>query len=247
MTRQNRRRSAQKTAVLIAQQIVRDIKRDGLERGAALPPEAQMLEKYQVGRGTLREALRYLELQGALSLKPGPGGGPRVDLPDGTSLASTLLLTLEFAGAQFSAVSEARSGIEPLMARLAASRMTETGLAELHQTVVAMEENLLDDQVFLDANHAFHQKIAHSSGNSVYALTIDALIDILDGTHFGVSYPEQNRRPILKAHQAIYTAIADGDGDNSQAAMEAHMAEYVRYITKKFPEALASPVLWEYN
>jgi GntR family transcriptional repressor for pyruvate dehydrogenase complex len=65
---------APKTAMIVARRIVRDIDRLSLGPGDKLPPERVMLEEYQVGRGTLRESLRFLELQGIISLKPGPGG-----------------------------------------------------------------------------------------------------------------------------------------------------------------------------
>ena len=89
-----------------------------------------MLEEYQVGRGTLRESLRFLELQGIISLKPGPGGGPVVERPEATSLATSLMLLLQFADAQYRVVAEARVALEPTMARLAAERMTAESLLQ---------------------------------------------------------------------------------------------------------------------
>ncbi|MGX7733139.1 GntR family transcriptional regulator, partial [Rhodococcus sp. 2H158] len=44
-----------KTSLVVAQQIVRDTARKGLQPGDLLPPEKAMLEEYQIGRGTLRE------------------------------------------------------------------------------------------------------------------------------------------------------------------------------------------------
>ena len=37
-----------------------------------------MIEEYGVGRAFVREALRILEVQGLISIKAGPGGGPVV-------------------------------------------------------------------------------------------------------------------------------------------------------------------------
>ena len=52
-----------KRATVIAQRIVKEIKDRNLQPGSHLPPERDMLETYNVGRNTLREALRVLELQ----------------------------------------------------------------------------------------------------------------------------------------------------------------------------------------
>ena len=122
---------APKTAMIVARRIVRDIDRLSLRQGDKLPPERVMLEEYQVGRGTLRESLRFLELQGIISLKPGPGGGPVVEQPEASSLATSLMLLLQFSDAQYRVVAEARVALEPMMARLAAERMTPESLAEL--------------------------------------------------------------------------------------------------------------------
>jgi GntR family transcriptional regulator, transcriptional repressor for pyruvate dehydrogenase complex len=45
-----------------------------------------MTQTYEAGRGTLRESLRFLELEGVLSFKPGPGGGRLIEAPDAANL-----------------------------------------------------------------------------------------------------------------------------------------------------------------
>ena len=75
-----------KTAEIVARAISDDILRNSRQSGDRLPPEKDMLEMYAVGRGTLREALRYLELQGIIDIKPGSRGGPVVSAPDPGSL-----------------------------------------------------------------------------------------------------------------------------------------------------------------
>jgi DNA-binding FadR family transcriptional regulator len=69
----SRRRTA-KVSEIIAREIVHDSR--GLPPGTMLPSEAKLLERYQVGRTSLREALRVLEMQGLIVIRPGPGGGP---------------------------------------------------------------------------------------------------------------------------------------------------------------------------
>ena len=68
----------EKVAESVARQILQDIRRNRLGPGSMLPPESTMVERFGVGRGSLREALRILEVNGLVTLKPGPRGGPVV-------------------------------------------------------------------------------------------------------------------------------------------------------------------------
>lgn len=234
----------QKTAMLLAQRIVADINRRGNNVGDRLPPERIMLEEYDVGRGTLRESLRFLELQGVITLKPGPGGGPVVQQPDASSLAHSMTLLLQFANAPFRSIAEGRSALEPMMAQLAAERMSETQLADLHLSVETMKENLNNQAIFLEENKRFHDVIAHGSGNAMFGFLIDALLGILDGSAIGIDYPEVRRAAVHKAHARIYEAIASRDASESAAAMADHIGEYLKYAEKKFPDVLSAPVVW---
>lgn len=234
----------QKTAVLIAQRIVAEISRNGVQVGDSLPPEHKMLEQYNVGRGTLRESLRFLELQGVISLKPGPGGGPVVNRPDASSLAATLTLLLQFNQAPLNTIAEAREGLEPMMAQLAAERMNEAAIAELGSSVEAMGSNLDNQMVFLEENRRFHDLIAHGSGNALFGYLVDALVWILDGSAVGIDYPEVRRSAVHVAHTRIYEAIASRDPAASATAMSDHIHEYVRYAERKYPELLSTPIAW---
>ncbi len=234
----------QKTATLVAQRIVADIHRRGNNVGDRLPPEKAMLLEYEVGRGTLRESLRFLELQGVISLKPGPGGGPVVQQPDASSLAVSLTLLLQFAKAPFRTIAEARIGLEPMMARFAAQRMSEELLVELKSSVDRMREHLDDQSVFLDENKRFHDLIAHGSGNALFGYLVDALLGMLDGSAIGIDYPKIRRVAVHKAHLAIYEAIAARDEKAATEAMTNHIQEYLKYAERKFPEVLDAPIVW---
>lgn len=234
----------QKTAMLLAQRIVADINRLGNNVGDRLPPERAMLEEYDVGRGTLRESLRFLELQGVISLKPGPGGGPVVQQPDATSLANSMTLLLQFANAPFRTIAEGRVALEPMMAQLAAERMTDDELGELRRSVETMAGNLSSQAIFLEENKRFHDVIAHGSGNAMFGYLIDALLGILDGSSIGIDYPELRRSAVYKAHSRIYEAIASRDASASAEAMADHITEYLKYADRKFPDVMSAPIVW---
>ncbi len=233
-----------KTAMLVAQRIVADINERGNVVGDRLPPERVMLEKYDVGRGTLRESLRFLELQGVITLKPGPGGGPVVQQPDAGCLATSLTLLLQFANAPFRTIAEARLGLEPMMSRLAAERMDEANLAALRASVDNMQENLKNQSIFLEENKRFHDLIARGSGNAMFGYLVDALLGILDGSAIGIDYPEVRRTAVHKAHLQICEMIESRDPNAAAASMQDHIQEYLRYAEKKFPAVLDEPIVW---
>jgi GntR family transcriptional regulator, transcriptional repressor for pyruvate dehydrogenase complex len=234
-----------KASMLVAQRIVRDIGRAGLRPGDLLPPERAMLETYETGRGTLREALRLLEFQGVIALKPGPGGGPILLNPAAAHLASTLQLLMQLNQAPYRAVLEARLALEPVTSRLAAGRISDESLAGLADSVAQMRGNAGDGDRLRDADRRFHGVIAWSSGNVMFGYLVEALLGILDGTMIGIDNPGDRRAAILRAHEEIYAAIARHDAASAGERMREHLEAYSRYAEGKFPEILDQTITWD--
>ena len=235
---------APKAAMLIAQTIVKEITATQMKVGDRLPPEKSMLERYQTGRGTLREALRFLEFQGVLTLKPGPGGGPILLKPDAGNLSSTLVLLMQMNQAPFKEIVQVRSAIEPMISMLAAEVMTGSQLSYLEDSIIQMRDNIHSQDVFLEANKQFHDIIAWSSGNVLFGYLVDSLLGIMDGTIVGIDYPPHRREAIVNAHQEIFEAFAAKDADAARSRMQSHMSAYEDYVTKKFPNVLSEVVPW---
>lgn len=235
---------APKAAMLIAQRIVRDITSNDMKAGDLLPPERTMLEQYQTGRGTLREALRFLEFQGVIALKPGPRGGPVLLSPDASHLASTVVLLMQMNQAPFREIVQVRSALEPMISKLAAEHIGPEALNALEGTITSMREHLDNQSIFLDANKRFHDIIAWSSGNVLFGYLVDSLLGIMDGTVVGIDYPTHRREAIANAHDEIYQAFAARDPEEARVRMQSHIDAYERYVTKKFPNVLDEVIQW---
>lgn len=234
-----------KTAMLLAQRMVGEIADDGLPVGTPLLPEREMLERYGVARGTLREALRFLEMHGVIEIRTGPGGGPVVGAPASRHLAMILAMLLQLEHAPFRAVLEARLTLEPPLAARAAARIGDDEVERLHDSVRAMRENIDDLDHFLHENEQFHEIIARSSGNQVFSLVISSLNWIIDGTPLGVDYPLDVRRSICAEHQRIYAALRDRDSARASAAMAVHIGDFATYLERYYPSILDAPLRWD--
>jgi GntR family transcriptional repressor for pyruvate dehydrogenase complex len=235
----------QKTSVLTARRIIRDASRPGKRSGVLLPPEHQMIETYGVGRSTLREALRLLEFQGAITLKPGPGGGPVLQIPDASHIAGSLMLIMQLTDAPFRILIEARAAIEPMSSMLAAERIDDESMKLLHGTVLRMSEHSADEYEFMSENKKFHDMIAKYSGNAVFAYLIESLSGILDGATLRMEYPVHRRKAVLKAHEEIYAAIEARDPDAARARMEEHISAYAAYAERKYAKLLSEVPEWD--
>ena len=80
-----------------------------------------MGEQYQASRGSVREALRLLEVQGLVHLKPGPGGGPVVGTVDPANLARMVALYFHLNASTYGELLESQALLEAQCAQRAAT------------------------------------------------------------------------------------------------------------------------------
>lgn len=238
-------RKPKKTAILVAQQIVDEIIDEQLQPGASLTSERDMLIRYGVSRGTLREALRILETYGLIAIKTGPGGGAVVADAGSRPLASVIALVLQMSRTSFRSIVDARLQLEPLLARGAAERRDDEDLAALRRSLDEMGSHLDDASSFLAQNHTFHAAVAEAAKNPVLYNMVASLNWIQDGTALGIDYAPENRTAILEAHNRIYAAIESGAGETAETAMRVHIGEFAEHAELHYAHVLEAPLRWD--
>jgi DNA-binding FadR family transcriptional regulator len=236
-------RRRDKTSEVIARAIVRRVKQQGLQPGARLPAEAEMIADYRVGRGTLREALRILEVNGFISLKPGPGGGPIVEGLQGESFGRMATLFFQMGGMTYRELIEARLIMEPVAARLAAERQRRA-LEETHLRATASVSDVDDDLDYFRHTTDFHADVIRMSGNGIVALFCQSLSDVYRERVSGVLFPADRRHEVVAAHEAIAKAITTGNGTRAEKLMREHMDQYAAYVTERYPGIMDETVEW---
>jgi GntR family transcriptional repressor for pyruvate dehydrogenase complex len=230
-----------KLAETLAQDILMQICRDGVVIGSQLPSEVQMLEDYGVGRGSLREALRILEIHGIIRVKAGIGGGPIVQGATTKDLGRMATIFFQASNVSFQEVIDARLVLEPMLARLAATQCEPLQVDDL----LAVQTSTESDQAYLQTSAGFHRKIAAMSGNRILSLFSHAIEDIFHERVIGMLFPSEKRDEVVCAHDAIAAAIAAEDPDAAERLMREHMIEYVRYVEERYPALMDEIVTWQ--
>lgn len=233
-----------KTSERVARELVNHIVDNNLAEGTKLPNERQLSEVFDVGRTTLREAMRLLETRGVITIKSGPGGGPVVRRPRPDDLRESLTLLLQFAGSSLTDVLDARLALEPMMAGLAARRVDAEQVAELRRSIERMRENAADQALFLEENRKFHSLVAEAAGSSVLWVFTETLKSIADGGGLGVEYTPRRREAVAAAHEKIVDALAAGDSQAAEDAMRGHLDEAGDYWRRKYSELTSRGVRW---
>lgn len=118
---------APKRSDLVAEEIKRLMTSKNLLPGDRLPPENELQQMFNVSKGTVREALKSLEVQGLIKVTTGPGGGGMaVEVP--LDRAFQLLQNyLFFKEVSIDHIYQVRRLLEP---ELAASAVPHLGEAE---------------------------------------------------------------------------------------------------------------------
>lgn len=232
--RPERRDRADKVAEKIARRILRDIVARSLPLGSKLPSEALMLQRYEVGRASLREALRILEVYGLIWIKPGPGGGPVVADVNSVDFGRSATFFYHAVSAPLHSLVESRVYIEPLLARLAAERLTD-GTATALRGSLAHEEASLAEPGALELPHdnRFHNVVASMSGNRVLSLFGQSLVDIYI-ERIRPALTVQHRRRTHDTHKAIAAAILSRHANKAERLMRAHLDDVAGTFCKHF-------------
>ncbi|NTH16762.1 FadR family transcriptional regulator [Agrobacterium rhizogenes] len=222
LPRAPRRSLVEETIDLIRSQVEKGVWRVG-ER---IPNEAELAEMLQVGRNTVREAVRVLSHARVLDVRQG----------DGTYVQSTVdsaEIMRRISRASLRDHFELRAILETEAARLAAVNCTDEDVQRLRHLLNERGErsDFQDLNEFLDRDLAFHGAIASASGN----MALSELYKYFAGAvrlNTAAALAEQDIvEPGLDAHKAIVDAIQRRDAKDAADAAGAVVAPSIAALS----------------
>lgn len=219
-----------KTAEAFARDLVNEIVNRGLQTGDKLPSEAAMLEEFGLSRESLREGLRLLEVQGLITIRRGPGGGPIVGHLDPASLGRTSTLYYHLAGGTYAELLEAWVVTESLLAERAARNPDRVAVrAAMEPYLEPPPPPAADGEVsdFVLGQTHFHGVLASLAENRVLEVMLQTVGQIVTHHVLGHADPRHDRETIESDHAAIAQAVASGAPQKAAKAMEAHIGTMI--------------------
>lgn len=188
--------------------------------GHRLPGETTLAAQLEVGRSTVREAIRALAGRGVLESRQGAGVFVIDDDP-GEEWDAVL------RRADIVTVIEARIAIEAEAAAHAARRRTDDDLADIRRALLRRQETAGGEPVaHVDADMAFHRAVVSAAHNEVVTELFDAfvprihraMIDLLRISPGAVDAADH------AAHERLYVAIREQDARGASEASRAHLS-----------------------
>lgn len=231
----------EKVSQHVAREIVATIVNGRLAPGAVLPSEAEMIDALGVGRASLREALRLLEVQGLVAMRPGPGGGPVVGAADHAHFGRMATLFFQVAGATFADILAARTTLEPMMVRSIAEEQPPAALERFQQM---LELDLAEEEGYAALATEFHSVVAGCTRNPVLNLVSSAVSHVYAERVPGRSFPLDRRHEVVAEHLEVIRAVVDSRADDAEWAMRRHMASMSADVSARFPGLLDELVDW---
>lgn len=214
----------------VARQI-RDHILEHLKPGDVLSPERELAQMFGVSRGSVRDAIRSLELIGLL--EPRQGMGTIVREPSADVLASPLAAVLVQKRKLVGELLDVRKIIEPPLARRAALHATAGQIADMEQILERQKEKVLRGEMSVEEDGEFHYRIALASDNSVILRIVDVLMDLLRGMRERSLQTAGRAEKSLAGHRRILAALKKHDPAASEAAMRQHLEEIERIVLRK--------------
>lgn len=216
---------------VVLERIETDLLEGRLQPGDRLPPERELASTLGVGRSSVREALRVLEVMGLIRTATGSGptsGAIIIATPRG-GLAALLRLQVAAQGFPIADVVATRLLLEQwVVGTLAADGSHD--LADVRATLVAMDDRTLTAREFLALDAQFHLGLADASGNAVVAASMAGLRTAIE------SYVQAGSERIAdwdaaaaglrREHRAILQAIDAGESDLARSVVHDHITGY---------------------
>jgi len=229
---------SQRTFDRVSTKIKRLIFDGVLKPGDRLPSETALAQQFDVGRQTIREALRILELSGFITIQKGGSGGPLIQTTILNTINNLFLDAFRLEKVTTEELTVARIEIERMVLGYAIDLATGEDIQGLKENIQKAREKIKDNTMAVDENVDFHNLLAKAARNHVFVMVVGSIMAVVrDHTSRLTSNLEEPgngailsesvllSKNAVDIHEEIVNAIKDKDREKAIRLMESHVRE----------------------
>jgi DNA-binding FadR family transcriptional regulator len=211
----------QKLGQEVAERLRSDLTSGVFKPGEKLPPERELMTRYNAGRNTVREAVQGLVALGMLEVKA--GYGTTVSRADGRVAIARSVADRPLDEAALADLVEFRLLLEGDAASLAAQRATPEDLALIRDKLAAYQDAVRRSEEVYAHDVAFHRAVSSATHNSFYLEVIDMSSQLFQGAMRAADRAPGDLLKAAEEHAMIAHHVVLGDADAASKAMRAHI------------------------
>jgi len=205
----------------VCKKMVGHLLRGDWKQGERIPAERELCRQLGVGRASLREALKALEIMGMIQTRLGEG-----TFVCGRSEFYSRPLLWAIAGSvkeDVKEITEARRLIETELAALAAERASAEDLKKIGCQLDLMEAAGADRARFQIADIEFHLAVAEAAHNHILLNALHLIRNLMQQWIGSALSLQGVADEALDQHRDIFMAIAKKNPDRARQSMKAHL------------------------
>jgi GntR family transcriptional repressor for pyruvate dehydrogenase complex len=212
---------------VVTKTIIRYINQGKYVPGEKLPSNEELAQMLNVGRSSVREALKELQTLGLVILKHGEGTYVSSFTP--SKEGPTLL----------EKITEVRRMIEVYCVKIAAESCDSEVLEFIKDMYNGMVENINYETEFTYFDRKFHYGIAKSTNNSFIVNMYSSIETLFAELQFSIVYLKGSKEKAIRDHEAILKAILSKDSASAVEATNKHLDSVVEQILENYKQGKA--------
>jgi GntR family transcriptional regulator, transcriptional repressor for pyruvate dehydrogenase complex len=215
----------------ICRKMVGQLIRGSWGEGEKIPSERELCQKLGVGRASLREALKALEIMGMIETRLGDG----TYVCKRSEFFSRPLLWAIASSSEADAreLVEARTLIEVELAGLAAEHANAENVKEIGKYIDLMESAKKKPEEFVQADVNFHLAIGRAASNSILMNALHLIRNLLQQWILGAVVVKGVPEKACAQHKRVLLAIRKGDGSSARKEMRSHLRSMAAFVPRK--------------
>jgi GntR family transcriptional regulator, transcriptional repressor for pyruvate dehydrogenase complex len=201
--------------------------------GQRLPSEASLARLFRVGRQSIREALRILELSGFITIRSGVRGGPVIEDTAHSKIAGLFLDAFKSDKVSLADLVVSRKAIEKDVLDLVFVNANRGDLNRLRDNVQQARAKLEKGQLAIEENIEFHRLLARVSKSHVFMIVMESILAVFFDfrSKLSVAGGIEKSREITALHEEMIRAIAARKKRKAVALMELNIDKANEILT----------------